>query len=314
MEGLDGIDAPVYCFLVSNGNRHVIFDLGVRRDWENYSPATVSLIQRTTRVETKANVTEILDAHQHETGVKSTDIEAVIWSHHHFDHSGDPSTFPPSTDLVVGPGTRQICWPGYPTNANATTLDSDITGRTVREISFHGSGNGSCPARVRIGRFDAFDFFGDGSFYLLDAPGHCQGHLCGFARVTASPAQDSFVFLGADACHHPGILRPTEHLPLPACLGALAQALPLHRCPDQPFFTLSPVLFPDYDKAVDTVRKIQELDAHYNVFVILAHDGSLLNQIDLFPKQITDWKSKEFGDKTRWLFCKDLEIAAKEQN
>lgn len=312
MEGLDGVDAPVYCFLVSNGNRHVIFDLGVRRDWENYPPATISLIKRTTRLETRANVTEILDAHQYETGIKSTDIESVIWSHHHFDHSGDPATFPPSTDLVVGPGVRQICWPGYPTNPDATTLDSDIANRAVRENSFHG--DGICQGRVRVGRFDAFDFFGDGSFYLLDAPGHCHGHLCGFARVTVSPIQDSFVLMGADACHHPGILRPTEHLPMPACPGELVETLPPHNRTHQPFFTLSPTLFPDYDKALDTVRKIQELDAHENVFVLLAHDGSLLDQIDFFPAAINDWKSKELGIKTRWLFCKDLETAVKTMN
>jgi hypothetical protein len=32
LDGFDGIHAPIYCFLVSHGNRHIVFDLGVRRD------------------------------------------------------------------------------------------------------------------------------------------------------------------------------------------------------------------------------------------------------------------------------------------
>lgn len=39
--------------------------------------------------------------------------------------------------------------------------------------------------------------FGDGSFYLLEAPGHATGHMCGLARTTADPPL--FVFMGADA-------------------------------------------------------------------------------------------------------------------
>jgi hypothetical protein len=38
--------------------------------------------------------------------------------------------------------------------------------RKVNEIEF------ADPEKsVKLGRFDAFDYFGDGSFYLLDSPG-----------------------------------------------------------------------------------------------------------------------------------------------
>ena len=30
LENFNGLHAPVYCFLVSHGNRDVVFDLGVR--------------------------------------------------------------------------------------------------------------------------------------------------------------------------------------------------------------------------------------------------------------------------------------------
>ena len=41
--------------------------------------------------------------------------------------------------------------------------DSQRRGRNVHEINFN-SGN-------KIGQYPAHDFFGDGSFYLLDVPG-----------------------------------------------------------------------------------------------------------------------------------------------
>ncbi|KUI52982.1 Pisatin demethylase [Cytospora mali] len=283
----------------------------------------VDLIRRTTQCHTEQNVSEILDAHAHAAAqakptqptVRSTDIEAVIWSHHHFDHIGDPSTFQESTALVVGPGVRKVCWPGYPTKSDAMVLDADITGRAVYEINF-------AEHPLRVGRFDAFDYFGDGSFYLLDSPGHSVGHMTALARVTTSDGGDgdTFVFMGADACHHPGVLRPTEYLPLPAqvtpsplrqvsahaCPGEVLQRLQRNGDAAEPFFDVSPVLFPDHAAALETVDKIAELDAADNIFVILAHDESIKGHIDLFPLAINEWKSKGLRSATRWLFCKDF--------
>jgi len=54
----------------------------------------------------------------------------------------------------------------------------------------------------KIGKFNAFDYFGDGSFYLLDVPGHAIGHICGLVRTTPG----SFLLLGADSCHFAGTL------------------------------------------------------------------------------------------------------------
>ena len=42
-----------------------------------------------------------------------------------------------------------------------------LSGRELKEISFDGS--------TIIGAFQAYDYFGDGSFYLLDVPGHAVG-------------------------------------------------------------------------------------------------------------------------------------------
>jgi hypothetical protein len=78
---------------------------------------------------------------------------------------------------------------------------------------------------LKVGRFGAFDYFGDGSFYLLDSPGHTLGHLCGRARVTPS----TFVFMGGDCAHHGGKFRPTEYLLLLKRIKGIP-SLP-HGCP-----------------------------------------------------------------------------------
>lgn len=264
----------------------------------------VSLIQRISEVHNPTNIADILDANSQPTGITSRDIEAVVWSHQHFDHIGDVTTFPLSTELVVGPGVRDLCVPGHPTKPDAMILEADMAGRRVREARF----DQGC---FQIGGFKAYDYFGDGSFYLLDAPGHCPGHLCGFARVTSSedPASSSFVFMGADACHHPGILRPTKNLPLPPSFPG--HIIHMHdeiqpKSSQEPFFALSQKLFPQYDQALETVRKIQDLDALENVLVILTHDGSLQRHLTFFPECINNWSANGMRAKTRWLFCDDL--------
>ena len=327
-----GIDVPIYCFLISHEDQHVVFDLGVRQDWQNYAPKIVSLIKATTRVTPVSDVASILDSDNSGLNIRSQDINCIIWSHNHFDHIGDPSTFPPSTQLVVGPGVRAASWPGWPSNPDAGTLESDADGREVLEISFD--------TGLKVGRFDAHDFFGDGSLYLLDAPGHATGHMCALARTTSNP--DSFVFMGADACHHPGVLRPTAFLPLPqfvmpsspmynntnsdsrpetsnsamsAYPDTLFHQLIIGRSPGTPFFTVAKTpLFPDHGAAMDTISKIQELDAADTVFVIISHDLSLHDKIPLFPETINAWKANDLRVQTRWLFCNDFKTAQQCRN
>lgn len=86
-------------------------------------------------------------------------------SHCHADHTGDPSTFPPCVDLIFGPGAPAARLPGYPTSQKSSLFETDYQGRKLVEIT-------QDKFDLQIGEFRAFDYFGDGSFYLLDVPGH----------------------------------------------------------------------------------------------------------------------------------------------
>lgn len=87
-------------------------------------------------------------------------------SHHHPDHTGNPAGFPRTTEVVVGPGFKETLLPGYPTDPKGLVLENDYQGRTVRQINFDEDASG-----LTIGGFRALDYFGDGSFYLLETPG-----------------------------------------------------------------------------------------------------------------------------------------------
>ncbi len=177
------------------------------------------------------------------------------------------------------------------------------------------------PNRLTIGNFPAVDYFGDGSFYLLDSPGHAIGHLCGLARTTKSP--DTFILMGGDACHYPGQFRPSKYCGIPAsidphpftaslgvpCPGGMFEALQTSRgrAKDQAFYDQA--IAEDLDIAAETIVKVQEADVEANVWVVIAHDQAVQRTVELFPAKANNWKEKGWEKLTRWAFLKDFQAA-----
>ncbi|KEF54226.1 uncharacterized protein A1O9_09392 [Exophiala aquamarina CBS 119918] len=146
--------------------------MGIRKDWQNLSPF---LVRRMGEAGWTADVKKDIPTTLEENSIPLESIDTVVWSHWHWDHIGDMSRLPPSTDLVVGPGFTRVIIPGFPTNNDSPVLESDYSGRKLIEL---------VDMTPTVAGFPSFDLFGDGSFYLLHTPGHAVGHLSGLVRTT----------------------------------------------------------------------------------------------------------------------------------
>ncbi|KAH6959602.1 hypothetical protein BKA56DRAFT_647938 [Ilyonectria sp. MPI-CAGE-AT-0026] len=316
IKGWDALNAVAYSFLVTHGDSNVLFDLGAPKNWaEDLPPSHVADIQQLI-----------------EGGSVSLDtIDAAIWSHHHWDHIGRPSLFPSSTELILGPGTLEKFGAGWPVNETSPYLAREFSCRIVTEIEFPEDA-------PRIGGLHAHDYFGDGSFYLLEASGHEYGQLNGLARVTTNP--ETYIYMGADAYHHASQLRPSESIPLPQSIDLYKAPMnvpnplpaellyPIHPASQDPdslppwaanltSSTKTPFTTTSDDSPVqrmpaiarDVVSKLQAFDADERVFMVSAHDRSLHGIIEFFPKKANDWKEKGWKEHGRWQFLTDFEDA-----
>lgn len=332
--GLEFNGGPSYVFYIyhqPSGSR-LLFDLGVRKNFQtHFSPDLLKGLEELgMQIRVEKDVSEILTEHD----LKPSDIDTIIFSHHHFDHVGDTTKFPCTTRLVVGPGYKQRYLPGYPEDPKAVETTTDTYhGRETIEIEFAPNGH----QVLTIGKFKAYDYFGDGSLYLLSTPGHTVGHLSALARTTSkgeNGERSTFIFLGGDIAHTCMVFRPTEKYPLPD------QISPAPNCPPFSNSTCSGDMFasmhrsrneedgerrsrttpfclvagPDEDLA-ESQRSTDELanfDGEDNILTMLAHDGSLLEVLEYFPKKANDWKSKGWGPQGHWRFLEPLMGSKKE--
>ena len=112
---------------------------------------------------------------------------------------------------------------------------------------------------IAVGPFRAFDYFQDGSIYLVDTPGHYPGHLAALVRV----GTDRFVLLAGDCCHNRQCYT-TKRL-------------------------ISPLNYEDLEASRDTVEKLKIMSREPNVVVILSHEAERLHEMPLFPKSLNVW-------------------------
>ncbi|KAH9032902.1 beta-lactamase-like protein [Lactarius pseudohatsudake] len=302
MPGHDTLDWPLYSFLIENekAGKKVLFDLGLMKAWKEKQPDVLAGAQKVNATfEVLADVSELLTS----ASVPLASIDSIIWSHHHVEHIGDPSLFPPTTSLIVGPGfkTNPTTYPGFPTNPDAHVSETAFQGRDLLELDFTTS------SALKIGGLRALDWFGDGSLYLLEAPGHTPEHIMALARTSA----DKFVLLAGDAAEHAAVLRPSPLRPLPDTLSSSRTT---------PFYEPTQFTMPDAAAGRATLAALQAFDASARVFVVLAHEPLFRDSGALFPAaSLARWEeahgegNDSRKDAVHWRFLADFQKGAEER-
>ncbi|KAK9419500.1 putative metallo-beta-lactamase superfamily protein [Seiridium unicorne] len=274
----EGYSMPAYSFLVEHeeSGRRVLFDLGIRKNFEEYPPAVKGYHSDVFRFKTGEEVLDMLRNGE----VDPATIEAIIWSHHHVDQVGNPSLFPYTTDLIVGPGFKETILPGYPKNPKSQVLESDYEGRNLCEINFDDEWKG-----LTIGGFRAIDFFNDGSFYLLESPGPLPKELEPSPLGAHSELNNRFnVCPGELFIEHAHPQRSGE-VPFPKTKAG------------HPY---------DREMAERSVRSMERFDADDNVFIITAHDAKFSPGLDFWPKGANGWFKAGWKESSTWEFLKDF--------
>ncbi|KAF9046664.1 Metallo-hydrolase/oxidoreductase [Panaeolus papilionaceus] len=183
--------APSLSFLIDHSptNSKLIFDLGIRKDIHNYPPIIQKWIQTTYPVVVDQDALQSLS----KGGLSPTDINYVILSHLHWDHTGDTAPFT-NARFLVGGACKPLVTPGYPIDPNGR-FASDLLPPNRTEFL-----DTSSDAWKPIGPFPrALDLFSDGSFYIIDSPGHLAGHVNALIRTSAD---GGWVYLAGDSAHH----------------------------------------------------------------------------------------------------------------
>ncbi|KAJ7506014.1 hypothetical protein B0H11DRAFT_1974377 [Mycena galericulata] len=202
-------DCPCLSFYLkhSASDRHFIFDLGLRRNLDSYPPEV-----KTTYVNLMPSaVAQTVAESCEKGGLDPAKIQNVVISHLHFDHIGDFTPFTAALFTLGGEG-RAALVDGYPGNPKSHILsESTPSDRTIflDRVDFNTS----------IGPFPhAVDYYGDGSVYIIDTPGHCPGHITVLARTSSDGA---WLYLGGGVAHDPRLItQPGRQVALMSASGA----------------------------------------------------------------------------------------------
>ncbi|KDR69324.1 hypothetical protein GALMADRAFT_145700 [Galerina marginata CBS 339.88] len=234
--------APSLCFMINHSEKpqRFLFDLGIRSDTENYPPNVQKILAGGFSVDATQNCLQDLE----KAGTKPADIDFVCISHCHFDHVGNTHAFNQST-FVVGGECRSLLEKGYPHDPDANYAADLLPADRTQYIS---------DADWKpVGPFpSAFDFYGDGSLYIVDSPGHLHGHVNILARTSSDGA---WIYLAGDSAHHWKILTGESQIKVGA--------------PWDPNFCMHV----DKAKAEEHIGRIREIWKTPRVRVLLAHDG-----------------------------------------
>ncbi|KAL1620812.1 hypothetical protein SLS56_009479 [Neofusicoccum ribis] len=159
--------------------------------------------------------------------------------------------FPNATGFF-GPGTKAFCAPGHLQDVSmqwdGSFFDPDNATENWAELE---------GPWVPFGPFEkAMDFFGDGSLFIIQAPGHMPGNLCAAAHVSGG----AWVLLGSDCCHSRKILDGECEIAMFSLPNGQKTSLQAD--------------IPAAKDTIERIKKLEKLGAH----VALAHDAQWIKE------------------------------------
>ena len=206
---------PSLSFLIRHGASNLVFDLGLKRDFSGYRAAQQHHIAQRQPTSVSPDAAESL----RRGGLDPKDVDVVMLSHVHWDHVGTPSDFT-NARFVVGSGTMHLLANGggplYPSEIfNSDELPADRTSELppVRQAEASRAFKNQLSElewKPLAGFPASIDFYGDGSLFIIDAPGHLFGHI----NLLARTGPKKWVYLGGDCCHDPRILSGEKGIAL----------------------------------------------------------------------------------------------------
>ena len=250
----------------------LVFDLGIRRIHTNYPVPLREHLKSREPFTTVPDVSESLA----KGGLTNDDIDFVAFSHVHWDHVGTPSDFETST-FVVGHGSLALLERGSnAAKGSHAHFERDLLpGNRTIELPKVGDGcdvdsvdaiaarklNPDGLRYAPLDDFNAIDVFGTGLVYLVDAPGHLQGHQNLLVRLSEA----KWLYLAGDAAHDRRILRGTHSVA--TWVNELGQSCSIHS-------DMAMV-----QNTLDKIRVVEEQGLRgCEVEVVFAHDVEWLDR------------------------------------
>lgn len=272
---------PSLSFLIQHHSQQtgkltrLIFDLGIRKNTATYPDALKKHMAGNLSVTTEPDVSDSLA----KGNLTPKDIDFVVFSHMHWDHVGTPSDFKTSR-FVVGKGSLELlASAGNPPPADSTSFfEAELLPRE-RTIELPGvseamadsvnEGEGGLFENVKWKKFgplkNVIDIFSDGSLFVIDSPGHLDGHLNLLARL----APGKLLYLAGDTCHDRRIMR--KELDMATWKNLHGEVCCLHANKEEA------------EKEIELIAGLEKMDG---VEVVLAHD--------------IEWLDKEENKKRFW--------------
>ncbi|KAL2786634.1 beta-lactamase-like protein [Aspergillus keveii] len=253
------VTVPSLSFLITHPGtgsetkpRYLLFDLGLRAKLGDYMKQQQIHLESRRPYVLGPGVAQWL----RHGGIDPADIDTVILSHIHYDHHGDPAELS-NAKFFVGAGSLNVLKDGLGISASHQFFDPDLFRNTTEVNEFPSP---DTPSWRAVGPFEAaLDFLGDGSVYVVDAPGHLPGHTNLLCRV--GPAK--WIYLGGDSCHDVRLLTGERQI------ATWADAHGNTGC-----------IHVDKDRAEETLSHIRELmqTTGDEVEVVMAHDVQWWNR------------------------------------